>query len=202
MGIESVKGKLLIITGPSGAGKDAAAKLFQERNRDFGFIVTCTSRGRRPGEVDEVDYKFFDLETFLRKKSNGEFAEVCEYRPNEWKGTLREDVRRVCESNLIWRVDPSMAGRAKAFFYEIGLGEIVPRVRTAYIGIESRRSLHDRKQKRDGTGFDEVKFKQNLKKDYTTWREYKDCYDRVIVNRYGMLEETVLELEQLVCNIL
>jgi guanylate kinase len=197
MGIDVVNNILLIPTGPSGVGKDTVIRVFQERNPSFRFIVTCTSRKIRPGEVDGRDYNFFGLDDFLTRKKRGEFAEVCEYRPNEWKGTLRRDLEDEGK-NLIWRVDPSMAGRAKDFFKENGMNDIVPRILTVYIGIESISELFQRKRIRDGENFCRKEFDTNLRRDWETWRQYK--YDQVIINREGQIEQTVKELEKIVCN--
>lgn len=60
---------LVIISGPSGVGKDATLQLMKEKRYPFYFVVTATTRPRRASEVDGVDYHFVSV---------GEFAEMIE----------------------------------------------------------------------------------------------------------------------------
>jgi hypothetical protein len=61
---------LVIISGPSGVGKDTIIDALKARHHepDYHYVVTCTTRGRRPGEVDGVDYHFLDHEAFARQR--------------------------------------------------------------------------------------------------------------------------------------
>ena len=60
---------LIILSGPSGAGKDTVLQRMKERGLPFHFVVTATTRHARPGEVHGKDYFFI---------SNDEFAEMIE----------------------------------------------------------------------------------------------------------------------------
>ena len=57
---------LVIISGPSGVGKDTIIDALRRRHHDpeYHYVVTCTTRAARPGEVDGVDYHFLDAATF------------------------------------------------------------------------------------------------------------------------------------------
>ena len=57
---------LIIISGPSGVGKDTIIEALRRRphDPDYHYVVTCTTRARRPGEVDGVSYRFLDLARF------------------------------------------------------------------------------------------------------------------------------------------
>jgi ribose 1,5-bisphosphokinase PhnN len=59
---------LIVISGPSGVGKDAVLNEMKARRLPFHFVVTTTSRGPRPGEIEGVDYNFVPLNTrwFIR----------------------------------------------------------------------------------------------------------------------------------------
>ena len=60
---------LVVISGPSGVGKDAALQLLKQHDFPFHFVVTATTRPRRPAETDGVDYHFVSV---------GEFADMIE----------------------------------------------------------------------------------------------------------------------------
>ena len=81
---------LVIISGPSGVGKDTIIDALQLRphDPDYHYVVTCTTRATRPGEVDGVDYHFLDRETFAAQRAAGEFLEANEVHGN-WYGTPR-----------------------------------------------------------------------------------------------------------------
>ncbi|MEE8466512.1 MAG: guanylate kinase, partial [Dehalococcoidia bacterium] len=57
---------LVVLSGPSGVGKDAALAELRKLDRPWHFVVTATTRPIRPGEQDGIDYIFLDEPTFLR----------------------------------------------------------------------------------------------------------------------------------------
>ena len=67
------KGKLVILTAPSGTGKTSICRELLKRNKDWNFSVSVTTREPRDGEVDEQDYKFI---------SNSEFEHFVKYFVN------------------------------------------------------------------------------------------------------------------------
>ena len=90
---------LVIISGPSGVGKDTIIDALKRRHRrhrgprrhDHHFVVTCTTRSRRAGEVEGVSYHFLDPAKFLALKEAGELLESAEVHGN-WYGTPRAEV--------------------------------------------------------------------------------------------------------------
>src|SRR5688572_8558042 len=83
-----------ILSSPSGGGKTTIARLLLERRTDVGYSVSCTTRARRPGEVDGTDYFFLSKEEFEERRSRDEFAESAVVHGNFY-GTLRSEVERV-----------------------------------------------------------------------------------------------------------
>ena len=65
----------IIISGPSGVGKDSVIKRMQELDHSFHFVVTATDRPKRPGEVDGIDYCFVTTSEFERMIAEGELLE-------------------------------------------------------------------------------------------------------------------------------
>ena len=82
---------LVVLSGPSGVGKDAALAELRKLDRRWHFVVTATTRPIRPGEQDGVDYIFLDEPTFLRMKSQGEFVEHAQVY-GRWYGVPRSQV--------------------------------------------------------------------------------------------------------------
>jgi guanylate kinase len=97
---------LVIISGPSGVGKDAVVKAMQKRGQPFHFVVTMTSRPPRPGEQDGVDYFFTSREIFERMIAANEFMEYALVY-QDYKGIPKEQIRQAFASgkDVILRVD-------------------------------------------------------------------------------------------------
>ena len=78
----SKTGTLMIISGPSGVGKGTVVKKILESNSNVKLSVSATTRKKRLGEVDGVDYHFYSKEDFLKLCENGEMLEYAEYCGN------------------------------------------------------------------------------------------------------------------------
>lgn len=87
-------GRLVIVSGPSGAGKTTVLKqVFETCAQPLAASVSATTRRPRPGEQDGIDYHFLSREEFDRRRREGEFLECCEvYAQGDWYGTLRQEV--------------------------------------------------------------------------------------------------------------
>jgi guanylate kinase len=71
---------LIVLSGPSGVGKDAVLQRMKERNIPLFYAVTATTRPRREGEIDGLHYYFLSIEEFERMREQGEFLEhACVY---------------------------------------------------------------------------------------------------------------------------
>jgi guanylate kinase len=84
-------GMLLILSGPSGAGKGTLGKMLLEQDDSFCFSVSATTRAPRPGEVPDVDYHFVDDRRFDELIGQNAFLEYATVHGNRY-GTLRGDV--------------------------------------------------------------------------------------------------------------
>ncbi len=85
---------LVIISGPSGVGKDTIIEALQRRGHlpEYHYVVTCTTRPRRVNEIDGVSYNFVTVAEFLALRDAGELLEANEVHGN-WYGTPRAGVR-------------------------------------------------------------------------------------------------------------
>lgn len=82
---------LLVLSSPSGGGKTTIAKSLLEARDDLGYSVSATTRPRRDGERDGVDYHFLARDEFLRRVDAGAFLERATYGGNQY-GTLRSEI--------------------------------------------------------------------------------------------------------------
>lgn len=90
VGSEPVRGRLIIISGPSGVGKNTVVRGMAAR-RSFHFSVSATTRPARPGESDGVDYHFIDHDAFSTMIREGRLLEWAEFAGSRY-GTPNEEV--------------------------------------------------------------------------------------------------------------
>jgi len=97
---------LIVISGPSGVGKDSVVNCMRERGIPFHFVVTATSRPRRPHEVDGADYIFVSKDEFDRMIEQDELLEHATVY-GQHKGIPKQQVREALESGLdvVMRLD-------------------------------------------------------------------------------------------------
>ncbi|HYT48499.1 MAG TPA: guanylate kinase, partial [Burkholderiales bacterium] len=91
------KGKLFVITAPSGAGKTSLIEAVMREDPSLKISVSYTTRPPRPGEKNGVDYHFIDDATFLAMQNRGEFVESAEvhgYRYGTSKNVILDAVTR------------------------------------------------------------------------------------------------------------
>ena len=91
---QQAQGKLIVLSGPSGAGKTTVLDSLLDRHPGrLRLAVSATTRPPRPGEVDGEDYHFLSSEEFDRRRAQGEFLECCEvFGRGHWYGTLHSEI--------------------------------------------------------------------------------------------------------------
>lgn len=106
---------LIVISGPSGVGKDTVIERMKERGLPFHFVVTATTRPRRPDEIDGVDYFFVSHEEFERMIESDElFEHAIVYE--DLKGIPKHQVKEAFNSgkDVVIRVDVQGAKTVRA----------------------------------------------------------------------------------------
>lgn len=93
------KGMLLVISGPSGAGKGTLAQKLLEQDSSFAFSVSVTTRERRPNEIDGVHYHFISEEEYDRLLERDAFVEHASVHGHRY-GTLKSEVYERMERGL------------------------------------------------------------------------------------------------------
>jgi guanylate kinase len=89
------RGRLFVITGPSGAGKGTLIRGLLRRRSDLRIAISATTRPRRPGEEEGREYYFMDEAEFVRRVDKSEFLEHVVYVSGHRYGTLNSEVERI-----------------------------------------------------------------------------------------------------------
>ncbi len=92
---------VLVVTGPSGAGKGTLIRRLAERVPGIEVTVSATTREQRRGEEDGRDYWFLAEDEFLARVANGEFLEHVEFVTGHRYGTLRSELERIASNGRV-----------------------------------------------------------------------------------------------------
>src|SRR5512138_3537997 len=171
---------LIVVSGPSGAGKDTVVQRMQERGLPFHFVVTATTRLKRPGETHGKDYWFVSHEDFARMIEQNELIEYAVVY-GDYKGIPRAQVREALASgkDVVMRLDVQGAETVR---------KLVPDALLIFITTDSEEELVKRLKMRDTETADSLAIRIA-----TARKELKrvEAFDYVIVNREFQLDETV-----------
>ena len=107
---ETRKGMLLVISGPSGAGKGTLVSKLLDKDPSFTFSVSVTTRGKRPSEIEDVHYHFISDEEYDKLLAEDAFLEHACVHGNRY-GTLKSEVYERMErgQNVLLDIDPQGA---------------------------------------------------------------------------------------------
>jgi len=171
---------LVVISGPSGVGKDATINLMKQTNFPFYFVVTATTRPKRPTEVDAIDYHFVSVGEFAEMIEEGELLEYAVVY-GDYKGIPKKHVREALASgqDVIMRIDVQGAATIR---------KLVPNTITIFLIAENEDELVRRLQDRKTEDSDKLKMRI-----VTARQEMKRIqeFDYVVVNRMDKQEQTV-----------
>ena len=178
---------IIVISGPSGVGKDAVVQTVTKRDPKLAFVVTYTSRKPRPEERDGVDYNFISEEEFIRRIENGEFLEHA-WVYDHYKGVLCEPFEKAFAmgKDVIMRLDVQGAERMRELFPEVILIFLIPEKKETWLKQLEERRMHDP----DSYLIRIEKCIEEL--------SHIDKFDYLVVNKYGKLEETVDQIEHII----
>lgn len=171
---------LVVISGPSGVGKDAVVKALQRRGTSFHFVVTMTSRSPRDGEVEGVDYLFVSKEQFeelIRQDAFIEHAIVY----GQYKGIPKSQVREALASqhDVILRVDVQGA---------MTLRRLCPDAVLIFLIPSNVKEWYDRLRNRQTETAESLALRLDTARQEL---EYLGAFDYVVVNAQDRLEEAV-----------
>jgi len=169
--VSKKRGLLIVISGPSGVGKDTLIKRLLELHQNLRYSVSCTTRAPRPGEVDGVDYSFVSRERFQQLIDEGAFLEHATYNGNLY-GTLIERVEREREAghDVVLKIEVQGAEQVRAK---------VPDGVFIFIAPPSVDELVRRQVKRNTETSQDMEARRLIA---TREMEYASRYDHVVVN--------------------
>ena len=134
------KGKLFVITAPSGAGKTSLIEAVMREDPSLKISVSYTTRKPRPGETDGSDYHFVDKPTFQAMKQRGEFLESAEVHGNYY-GTAKQVILDAVKrgDDLILEIDWQGAQQVRRFYPDcVGIFILPPSVEELERRMRSR----------------------------------------------------------------
>src|SRR5258707_11578075 len=186
---------LVIISGPSGVGKETIIDALKRRHRrhhgprrhDHHFVVTCTTRPPRPGEVDGVSYHFVGREQFLALKEHGELLEWAEVHGN-WYGTPRGEVAEFLAKgqDVVLKIDVQGAQTVKERVADAILIFVVP---------PSLETLFRRLRSRATESAEELELRQ---RNAAIELARAGDYDHVVTNHDDQVERTAEEIDEII----
>ncbi len=121
------KGLLIVLSGPSGSGKDTVLAELRKRDLNMKQSISMTTRQMRDGEVDGVDYWFTDVPTFEKNIEEGYFLEYVKYGDNYY-GTPKKKIEELIEEgyNVFLKIEVEGAGNVRKAFQEAVSVFIIP----------------------------------------------------------------------------
>jgi guanylate kinase len=117
--IKRTRGLLFVLSGPSGVGKDTVLTRLRQRDPSLVYSISCTTRPRRPGEVDGVNYRFVDEVTFTRMAQANEFLEWAWVHRHRY-GTPAAPVQKHLEAghDVLLKIDVQGADQVKLHMHD------------------------------------------------------------------------------------
>ncbi len=171
---------LIVISGPSGVGKDSIVQRMIERGFPFHFVVTATTRDRRENEVHGRDYWFVSKDEFARMIEKNELIEYAIVY-GDYKGIPKAQVREALASgkDVVMRLDVQGAESVR---------KLAPEALLIFITCESEDELERRLRERKTETADSLSLRiATARKEL----QRLEAFDYVIVNHDFHLDETV-----------
>jgi guanylate kinase len=178
---------LIVLSGPSGVGKDAALNVLRTLERPWHFAVTATTRPRRPGERDGIDYIFMEPAEFRDMVARDEVLEHAQVYEN-WYGVPKQQVRDAMQKGLdvILKVDVQGAATIK---------KMAPEALSIFMAPPTMEELRQRLSLRDTETAEDLELRTRA-----AWKEMERLpeFDYKVVNREGRLDEAVACIESII----
>ena len=178
---------LVVLSGPSGVGKDMTMQRLRSLERPWYFVVTATTRRQRPGERDGVDYIFLEQQRFQEMAEKGEFLEYAQVY-GWWYGVPCPQVKGAFQrgQDVFIKVDVQGA---------VTIKRVVPDGVFIFLAPPSLDELERRLRQR------KTESEKDLEVRLATARgemEQLPLYDYVVVNDNDRLQQTVARIDAIV----
>lgn len=181
------KGKLLVISGPSGVGKTEVSLILRSLGDLYVKSVSATTRKIRNGEIDGVDYFFVTCDEFEEMNKSGDLLETTCYNGNHY-GTPKKFVENVLEEGkvVILVIDVLGAIQIKKMFPDAAL---------CFLNAESLDAIEKRLRNRNSDSEEAIINRLATAKSEL---EAIDSFDFVVYNREGKMENAAKEIDKVI----
>ena len=178
---------LMVISGPSGIGKDTVVDGLKARDLPFHFVITATSREPRENEVDGRDYFFYSKEKFEEMIQAGEFLEHA-WVYSAYKGVPKSQVREALDSgeDVVMRLDVQGAETVH---------NLCPDAILVFLTAENKEEWLQRLKDRRSETDDELDLRiQTAREEY----EKLALFDYIVINKENELDHTLDVIESII----
>ncbi|MBI3336180.1 guanylate kinase [Candidatus Peregrinibacteria bacterium] len=188
-----MKGKLVLIIGPSGVGKSVIFKSLKKKHPEFHFPRSATTRLRRQGETDAI-YHFVNDQEFEKIRAEGAFLECAKIHNGAWYGTLLKEILPAIEDGKTVVREVDVQGFESIRNHQKFSGHSAPyKLQSIFILPENREQLIGRITHRAPISDDELKRRiKSMDSEMT----YAKLCDVQILNKEGRLEESIRSVEK------
>jgi len=178
---------LVVISGPSGVGKDTVLMRMRELGFPFHFVVTANSRPMRPGEIDGYDYHFVTTERFEQMIRDDELLEWAEVY-GQYKGIPKSEVRQAIASgrDVILRINVDGAATVR---------RIAPEAVFIFLAPANLTELRHRLTLRRTESVDEIEGRMAVAANEL---EQVVNFDYVVINHEARLDEAVGQIRAII----
>lgn len=178
---------LVVISGPSGVGKDSVLMRMRELAFPFHFVVTATSRPIRPGEIDGYDYHFVSVERFEQMIRDDELLEWAKVY-GQYKGIPKSEVRQAMASgrDVLLRINVDGAATIK---------RLAPEAVFIFLAPASPEELRRRLTVRRTESPQEIERRLAMAGEEM---EQVRHFDYVVINREDRLDEAVGQIRAII----
>lgn len=178
---------LIVISGPSGVGKDTIIHRLAQRNPALQFVVTTTSRPARPEEKEGVDYFFVSAEQFKTMIARNEFLEHA-WVYSDYKGISKSQIQKALSSgkDVLLRLDVQGSATVRSLCPDALLIFITPRTEAELI---------QRLTERESESDDQLHLRiETARNEMQRMEEF----DYVVINSQGQIDEAVENIEAII----
>lgn len=189
---------LVVISGPSGAGKTTLARRLLAEFDTLSYSVSCTTRPPRPGEIDGRSYHFLSPAAFRARIDAGEFLEHAEVHGHQY-GTLKRSVGEALARgrDILMDIDIQGAGQIRAAAAAAPAGDLLHDAFVdVFIAPPSLAVLDERLHAR-GQDSDEVIARRlaNARQELDAWRDYRYLFVNEDLDRSHEILRSILLAE-------
>ena len=187
MSVEALDPLLIVISGPSGVGKDSALHGMKLLQRPWRYITTATTRPKRPGERHDVDYIFMSTEEFRTLMMKDGFLECAEVY-GTWYGVPRAQADEAMASGKDVIVKTDIQGART-------LRSKIPDALLIFLAPPTMEELKHRLLERKSETEEALRRRIETAK---TEMKCQDEFDYVVVNHNGRVDEAVEEIDRII----